>query len=153
MLTVLGIVLAVLAVFALYMLAATASIGTERMKTSQYFLSSLEYNEEASVKLNLLMDKYEAQLLTVKVTKDTLVFTDKETGAKAGEIWIANKYFSYGQLYRYGASNNNNWQNYKPDLKTFKRIIKLEKQLDPNEGKSEPTAKKSDEKDDLVVLK
>ena len=35
---VLGLVIAALALFAFYMLLATASIGTERMKTSQYFL-------------------------------------------------------------------------------------------------------------------
>ncbi len=148
---VLGLVIAALALFAFYMLLATASIGTERMKTSQYFLSSLEYNEEATVKLNLLMDKLEADLLSVKLTKETLVFTDAKTGEKAGEIWIATKYCSYGQLYRYGTSNSTQYQRYKPDLKTFKRIIKLEKQLDPNDGKTD-TSTKTDKKDNLVVL-
>ncbi|AQW88968.1 putative membrane protein [Erwinia phage pEa_SNUABM_50] len=123
-------ILGFLGVFTLYMFVVTSAMGTERLKTSQYFMSSLSYSEEATVKINLLIDKYQAGLLKAKLKSNVIEFTEMEGNALAGEIYIANKYFSYGQLYRYGANGNTKWQCNKPDLKTFKRIIKLEKQLD-----------------------
>ncbi len=123
-------VLGSLGLFILYMLVITSSLGTERFKVPQFLMSSLTYSEEATTKLNLLMDKYEAGLLNIRRTDKTLIFTDAETGQKAGEIWIQNKYYSYGNLHRYGANDDKQWSCNKPNIKTFKRIIKLEQTLE-----------------------
>lgn len=131
--------------FTVYMLVVTSSLGSERFKIAQYYMSSLTKSEEASVKINLLLDKYEAGLLRASIDKYVIRFIDIENEALAGEIHIANKYYSYGQLHRYGANGSNKWQCNKPDLKTFKRVIKLEKQLDPHEPVNVPSSKKTEE--------
>ena len=148
--------LGALVLFILWMLIVTSSMGTERLKTAQFLMSSLSYNEEATIKLNLLIDKYEAGLLTVRRETKELIFTDKETGQRAGVIWVGNKYYSYGNLYRYGANDSKDWACNKPDIKTFKRIIKLEKSLDSTSGNQvSPDAPKQATKrssDEEVVL-
>jgi hypothetical protein len=102
------------------------------------------------------MDKYEAGLLTVRRETKELIFIDKENGLKAGSIWVGNKYYSYGNLYRYGATDSKEWACNKPDIKTFKRIMKLEKSLDNTSGNQEsPDAPKKATKrssDEEVVL-
>lgn len=128
--TILYILLGALALFIMYMLVVTSSMGTNRLKVPQFLMSSLTYSEEATTKLNLLIDKYEAGLLTIRKTERQLVFTDASTGQKAGEIWIGSKYFAYGNLHRYGANDDNQWSCNKPNIKTFKRIVKLEQTLD-----------------------
>lgn len=130
---ILYILLGALCLFIVYMLVVTSSMGTERFKVPQFLMSSLTYSEEATTKLNLLIDKYEAGLLKIRRTEKTLVFTDAETGNKAGEIWIGNKYYSYANLHRYGATDDKQWSCNKCDIKTFKRVIKLEQTLDKSE--------------------
>ncbi|SOK58722.1 hypothetical protein [Yersinia phage fHe-Yen9-04] len=143
-------ILGSLGLFTLYMFVVTSAMGTERLKTSQYFMSSLSYCEEATTKINLLIDKYEAGLIKAKLKNNVIEFTEMEKNIPAGEIWIANKYFSYGQLHRYGANGNISWQCNKPSLKTFKRIIKLEKQL--NVAHQEPVPKSAKSTDEPVIL-
>jgi hypothetical protein len=138
------------------MLIVTTAMGTEKLKTAQFLMSSLTYSEEAKIKLNLLIDKYEAGRLSIRRETKELIFIDNETGKRAGVIWVGNKYFSYGNLYRYGSEDNKEWACSKPDIKTFKRIVKLEKSLDnttddqvsPNASK--PATKRSS--DEEVVL-
>ncbi len=119
-----------LGLFIVYMLVVTSAMGTERLKVPQFLMSSLTYSEEATAKLNLLLDKYEAGLLKIKRTQTSLLFTDAETGSKAGEIWIKNKYYSYGSLHRYGANDDRQFACNKPNVKTFKRIVKFEQAID-----------------------
>lgn len=137
-------VLIFLAIVMIYMFIVTACMGTEKLKTAQYFMSSLTYSEEATTKLNLLIDKYEADLLTADLQKTVISFTDKNTSQPAGQIWIANKYYTYGQLHKYGVEQNTNWQCKKPNLKTFNRIIKLEKSLQPNNTQDKEKQNNSD---------
>ena len=127
-------VAACLVVFVVYMLIVTSAMGTNRLKVAQFLMSSMTYNEEADTKINLLLDKHEAGLLDVQRLEKSLSFTDKETGKKAGEIWTGNKYYAYANLAKYGASNSNEWSCYKPKIKTFKRVVKLEQSLDSNES-------------------
>lgn len=146
-------VFCVLGLFIFYMLLVTSSLGTERLKVPQFLMSSLTYSEEATTKLNLLMDKYEAGILNIKRTDKTLFFTDAETGQKAGEIWIHNKYYSYGILHRYGAQDDKQWSCNKPDIKTFKRIMKLEQSLEKTEKEQTSSSpKKTDKSGEKVVL-
>lgn len=141
-----------LVLFVLYMLVVTASLGTERFKVAQFLMSSLRYSEEATIKLNLLIDKYEAGILKIKADNKSLVFYDPKTQERAGEIWVGNKYYSYGILYRYGATDRKEWACNKPDIKTFKRIIKLEKSLDKNEPEHTSTMNQKDSKVEEVIL-
>jgi hypothetical protein len=119
-----------LACFVIYMLVVTAAMGTNRLKVAQFLMSSMIYNEEADTKINLLIDKLEAGLLTVDRLEKSLSFNDKETGKKAGEIWTGNKYYAYANLAKYGANNSNEWSCFKPKIKTFKRVVKLEQSLE-----------------------
>ena len=131
-----------LGLFMLYMLIVTASMGTERLKVPQFLMSSLTYSEEATIKLNLLIDKYEAGLLSITRDDKHLFFTDVETNAKAGCIWVGNRYYAYGNLFRYGANENKEWSCNKPDIKTFKRIIKLEKSLEKTSSNNDSAPRK-----------
>lgn len=139
-----------LAVFIIYMLVVTNAMGTERLKVPQFLMSSLTYSEEATTKINLLIDKYEAGLLSVTKNDKTLEFKD-ESGNFAGVIWIANKYYSYGNLHRYGSTNNNQWACNKPDIKTFKRIVKLEQTLDKPSQASAASAKPKTKGEEVIL--
>ena len=151
-----GIVITVLVLFTLYMLVVTASMGSEYFKVPQFMLSSLKYSEEADVKLNLLMDKYDAGILLCRRQKNELIFTEKETGKHAGTIWIGNKYYSYANLYSYGIEARNTWACNKPKIKTFKRVVKLEKQLDISSGNqasdNAPKAESKRQSNEEVIL-
>lgn len=146
-------IIGALFLFAAYMFIVTASMGTRRLKTSQYYMSSLKYSKEASTKTNLLIDKYEAQILDAVATDKEIIFT--EDGQEVGSIWTNNKYYSYGNLQRYGASKSKEFQCTKPDVKTFHRIIKLEDELKAKAELNTPlttaTKKKTSESEEVLL--
>lgn len=120
-----------LVLFTLWMFIATAAIGTKYLKTTQYYMSILEFNAEADEKIKLVLDKFENNLLTAILDTQLGVirFHDTESGEFNSEIWIQGKYTVYGMLSSYGKERNKTWKNYKPSLSTFKRVIALENKL------------------------
>lgn len=142
-------ILAFLCMFTLYMLIVTSVMGTKWLKTSQYLMSSLTYSKEATLKINLLIHKYEAGLLKAELKKQVIEFTELEGDVLAGKIYIKGKYCSYGMLCSYGSMGSTKWLSNKPDLKTFKRIVKLEKKL--NSTINVPDHKSTNNSDNVIL--
>lgn len=75
-----------------------------------------EYNAKWDKKLNELLDSWDKCVLG----KYTLEIGDCE-------IWVANRWYSYGWLRRVGGKDVD--MNYRPSLKTMVRLAKLEDKL------------------------
>ncbi len=142
--------IAVIVGFALYMITVTASFGTDHLKVAQFLMSSLTYSKEATKKINLLLDKTEAEILTAALEEKYIVFRNSSTGEHDGSIWVGNKYYAYGILARYGSLGGNDWASNRPDIATFKRLVQLENVLRGTHD-STPETKQEDRATEVVL--
>lgn len=138
-----------LVIFLLSLIVSTLIMDTRLFMSYQYLLSSLKYSKEADERINFILSKHEAGLITAKLHSNYIHFTDVESNNTYAKIWVGNKYYSYGYIYEFSGTNVHTKNRGK--LSTFKKIVQLEDTLS---GKITPkeTPKKESKNDDSVIL-
>lgn len=125
----------------------------------QVIMGSLKYDKEVNDKLDLELGKVEAGMYHVLVGEHTISLYAKEkypdveeikrySSKPELEIWIENKFYSYGNIYRLNGQSHHYLQNKRPSVKLIKQINQLEK----TKGKSTTKIKKDKSKANKVVL-
>lgn len=146
--------------FGIALLISTICIGTTHLLTLQVIMGSLRYSKEIDDKLDLELGKVDAGMYHVVVGECTMSlyskdkYPDFEDTSRYSckpevEIWIANKFYSYGNLYRLsGGESPISIQRKRPSIRIIKQIYQLEK----SKGLSTTKIKKDKSKAKTVVL-
>lgn len=144
-LTVVAVVFITVTVGMLFMVAV---IGTNFLKTAQFWMSSLSYNAEMDGKVQLLLEKVKSGLCTARKFDNTIEFFDADKN-RLGVIWTKTKYHHYGHLTRYG---DHTVSPSRTSLKTFYKVIELEKYLEVKAKEvSEPTTNKKNGAESVIL--
>lgn len=123
--------------FAVLLLISTMCINTPIFIGLQVMMGSLRYSKDIDDKINILLGKVDADMYHVMVEQHTMVFYSKEKYPEFSsimryqhtpdfEIWIANKFFSYGNLYRVEGRSSHDMTGKRPSVKLIKQIYRLE---------------------------
>lgn len=146
--------------FGALLLLSTLCMGKPVLIRLQVMMGSLKYSKEIDDKIDLVLGKVDAGLYHVMVGDHTLEFYSKEKYPDPSglsryvnrpdiEIWIANKFYSYGNIYRMnGDFVSNDISSKRPSVKLMKQIYELEK----SKGQSTTKVKKDKSKAKKVVL-
>ena len=122
--------------FAAALIISTLCMGTSILLSLQVLMGSLKYNKEVDDKLNLVLGKIDAGFYHVVVDECTISLYSKEQypdteipfrATPEIEIWIANKFYSYGNIYRTLSQSRQEIKKYRPSIKVIKQIYHLEK--------------------------
>lgn len=146
-----------LLLFALALGFNTAIMGKSYCKGFQFMWSSVPKSKEADEKIKFLLNKMDANLIRASFDsgRNTIQFHELDADPKRdepeAEIWVGNKYFSYGWLYSYGGSRNGSFIKKRPSRKSFKRILALEEKLTGSTTTNAPPSK-SDSTEKVVHL-
>ena len=136
-----------LILFALALGFNTAIMGKSYCKGFQFMWSSIPKSKEADDKIRFILNKLDANLIraTFDQGKNTIGFYELDANPNRdeadAEIWIGNKYYSYGWLYSYGGTRSGSYIKKRPSRKTFKRILELEAKLTGATVHNEPPTK------------
>lgn len=145
--------------FAISLFISTMVMGKPIFITLQVLMGSLRYSKEVSEKLDMELGKVEADLYHVVVGEHKIGLYSKEkypdaknigyTSNAELEIWIENKFYSYGNIYRLsGGEAPLSMKSKRPSVKIIKQIYHLEK----TNGQSTKKVKHDKSKAKKVVL-
>lgn len=138
-----------LIIFLLSLIVSTMIMDTRLFMNYQYLLSSLKFSKETDERLNFILSKYDAGLLTAKLNNNCIEFNENGTYNSYAKIWVGNKYYSYGFIHSLNGYSEHSKTRGK--LSTFKKIVQLEDTLSGRITKKEEPNKHT-KKDDSVIL-
>lgn len=125
--------------FGALLLLSTLCMGKPVLIRLQVLMGSLKYSKEINDKIDLELGKVDAGFYHVVVGDHVLSLYSKEKYPNFDElnqyscrpeleIWISNKFYSYGNIYRMnGGQAPQDVTNKRPSVKLMKQIYELEK--------------------------
>lgn len=145
--------------FGLLLFVSTMCMGKPVLMGLQVIMGSLKYSKDVNEKIDLVLGKVEAGLYHVFIEEHTICLYSKERYAEREdivryanqpelEIWIENKFYSYGNIYRVNGRSESSFQKKRPSIKLIKQIYQLEK----TKGESTTKVKHDKSKAKKVVL-
>lgn len=149
----------IVGIFAFLLIVSTICMGKPVLMSLQVLMGSLKYSKEVNDKIDLELGKVDAGFYHVVVEEHTICLYSKEkypdldaiarySDKPELEIWIENKFYSYGNIYRLNGQSPRELQNKRPSIKLMKQIYQLEK----TKGESTTKVKKEKSKTETVVL-
>lgn len=144
----LTICIGALLLFLLSLIVSTCIMDTRLFMTYQFLLSSLKYSKEVDTKINFILAKHEADLLIATIRNNCIEFHEKETSKFYASIWIGNKYYTYGYLWKHADGYCNTKR--RPAVSTFKKIVHLEDTLSGKITKK-PSEKKKEKEEEVIL--
>lgn len=149
---IIAVLVGLFVIFASSMLVLIVALNTEFLKRAQFlFMSSLEYSDEAELKVQTLLGMHKAGKYTVKFNAaGTQILFKSEEGDTMGAIRISDKYAGYAVLDEYRQRTQHRK---KVSLDSFKRVLKIEKDLRKAQVKDTPVDdKKSQNSTNEITL-
>lgn len=145
--------------FGALLLLSTLCMGKPVLIRLQVLMGSLKYSKEINDKIDLELGKVDAGFYHVVVGEHTISLYSKEkypdfqesqrySSVPELEIWISNKFYSYGNIYRLNGHSPHDVTNKRPSVKLMKQIYELEK----SKGSSTKKVKHDKSKAKKVVL-
>lgn len=146
--------------FGALLLLSTLCMGKPVLIRLQVIMGSLKYSKEIDDKIDLELGKVDAGFYHVVVDEHVIALFSKEKYPNFDElnryscrpeleIWISNKFYSYGNIYRMnGGQAPSDVVNKRPSVKLMKQIYELEK----SKGNSTKKVKHDKSKAKKVVL-
>lgn len=154
--------MSIVALFGISLLISTVTMGSESFVSLQVLTGSLKYSKEVNNKIDILLGKVEADLYYIKVGEHTIQFFDKSKydsyenavnnwrNEADIELWISNKFYSYGNIYRInGGQAPIQLRDKRPSIKLIKQILEIEKS---GGVAKKPKSKDKSSKKDPVIL-
>lgn len=150
--------LVLVGLFGLTLIVSTLCMGSNFLIPLQVVMGSLRYSKEIDDKLKLELGKVDANMCVVCVDDHTIDLHIPENDEYSPNyyrhktpylsIWIGNKFYSYGNIYRINGSSGSNYKTKRPSISVIKQLVQLQK----TNGESTTKNKKSKEKEKTVIL-
>lgn len=143
--------------FGFLLLISTMCMGSTILIPLQVLMGSLRYNKEIDEKLSMELGKVDAGLYYVRVKNTTIELylkeqykSEEETHNSTPnlEIWIENKFYSYGNIYRVNGKNRVDLSDKRPSILVLKQIYELQ----ISNGEQINKKKNNKEKEKSIIL-
>jgi hypothetical protein len=147
--------LVLIGLFGLMLIVSTACMGSNVFISLQVLMGSLKYSKEVDDKIQLELGKIDAGMCDVSVDEHTIglyVKTDKDVDFRYRtpymEIWVENKFYSYGNIYRMNGQSSYDFKSKRPSIAVIKQLLELQR----SKGESTKKIKKKDKKQEKTVI-